>query len=52
MIFFSLSALYVSPSHFSLLKPVIDETFQAVLEVQIEILAAVGDDDGITRWLD
>ncbi|KAK4769610.1 hypothetical protein SAY86_027760 [Trapa natans] len=24
----------------------------AVLEVRIEILAAVGDDDGITRWLD
>ncbi|KAI7758409.1 LOW QUALITY PROTEIN: hypothetical protein M8C21_013097, partial [Ambrosia artemisiifolia] len=25
---------------------------QAVLEVRVEILATVGDDDGITRWLD
>lgn len=25
---------------------------QAVLELRIEILAAVGEDDGITRWLD
>ncbi|XP_030540938.1 C-terminal binding protein AN [Rhodamnia argentea] len=25
---------------------------QAVLEVRIEILAVVGDDDGITRWID
>ncbi|KAI3411229.1 2-Hacid_dh_C domain-containing protein [Psidium guajava] len=25
---------------------------QAVLEVQVEILAVVGDDDGITRWID
>lgn len=25
---------------------------QAVLDVGIEILAAIGEDDGVTRWLD
>lgn len=25
---------------------------QAVLDVRVEILATVGDEDGITRWLD
>lgn len=25
---------------------------QAILEVRIEILAAVGEEDGVTRWLE
>lgn len=28
------------------------DKLQAVLDVRIVILAAVGEDDGVTRWLD
>ncbi|KAJ4843886.1 hypothetical protein Tsubulata_024364 [Turnera subulata] len=41
---------FIVPHLSYLLLPL--QKLQAVLDVRIEILAAVGEDDGVTRWLD
>lgn len=44
--------MFVSCSFVCLYKLMWFLNLQAALDVRIEILATVGEDDGVTRWLD